>query len=798
MAWWRSLRDRVTGLLGMGHALGHRDLTPVLASLPLTLGGLGGLAWLAWAGEPEGSGWSWWWVLAVLVVIAGVILGAPVFSGKVIVAFTLAGYLLAGVGLVVAGTAHLSGEQYDDARTAATQLAYRLEDVAAAGRRGSMSDESLDTATDAVGRLCQAAGGTVDTRATAPCAPGGEDRAALRDLAVSQGRAELAVARAELVVATDDGRETAAAALAAARRSAADPEPTDVEVGEALTTGAGEVVGNILRPGERQLPLVFAYLGWGLVVAVGFALVRWTAVRNATRGRGPVRLEEPGDKSKEWSSCEEAFRTYLLENVPEPGTAPNAEALVKAAALVGETDLPQGKSLGAAVKAAVDWVLVPRGYAVQAGFLRAARGTSPPPGRSNATPAATPSANGPAGDGHEAPGVSAHPAPVVGVVVRVRKAYGRTLLGQQQFPLPDGSDALSRTVRRAAYWAAAGIIERSRSIPGWARWSPDTAGALADYFEAEDEAEGDGRRPPLEHLLRAERLAPDSGLILFKLAHAREQQGEFAAALAHCLDALRLYPRYLDARYRAASEAGLLASLLGGGQPAGLDGLVASLGRYAEQAPRATRAAARTLEGTLRQGPVDAGVLRTALLDLSMAERVEAGRQLRGWRVALNALRTSERDYWLAMLAFHPRRDRRDRLASADVVAHSLAGTADPREVERLDKRARRRDVLWQVPYNMACLYSQTAHYDDAAAMLERARLARANHQMTAAWVRHDPDLQFLATAQPDWFAAFVDRLAQAQDEAARGSGPVSLGRPQPRPERRVTYGLGPDGPAGG
>jgi hypothetical protein len=813
MAWLRRYRDQGADFLGTTRGWRHRDLFPSLFALGVTLGGLTAFVWLLWK-QPDD--WAWMWVAASVAVIAGVVTGAPAFAGRTLIVASLAGVVLGAGAVLSQGRLVATENVRADAIAEANVLYLRISALSPALSRSAIADLHAEVA-----RIEAAA----------------EPSRPLSGIAEPRWRAENLVAQAELRQAqTDDDRAAAREAVTAAHR-AVGSRVEGVEVVDALKAGAGDLVGDLLPAEGRQVPLVFAAFGLILAGAAALALMRWTAVRNATQGLGPVSVEAADDTDHLWPECRETFRTFLLENVPEPGTVPGSEAVVKVAELAGAIAPDStGKSFQAALQALAALMFVPRGYVVQVGMLHdidaaLTRSDTEPP---NTTAPAT--------------------TAVTGLVVRVRAAHGHTLLGQREFGFPAPAEHARRhTLREAAFWAAAVVLEESRAVPAWARWSRETFNALAAYAETQAAAGGNdaGKDPPATILTKAERLAPNSALVMLHLALALEEQqhgdtdGDFITALAHSIDAVGLYRRYVEARYRAASEADLLALEVDRGnfvirveekergEPSAdkLEEIKAeferiadlreryvrleqSLARYVDRAPQAVREAADSLLSTLRSVLHDpttttADDLRDALLAYSLAERVQARRQVRLVRVAANAVRNSERSYWFAHRRSLERHDWRDTLRSAELLTRYAQESHDHEEppwptklfdrwlLSWVEGRAERRAAFWQLPYNLACYHCRQAeaaakqkknapndelrhmeleHQEDdelkqAVAWLERARLGRDNHHMTAEWLRVDPDLKSLRDERPAWFTAFLSRIRSREAEEHAGQG---------------------------
>ena len=119
-----------------------------------------------------------------------------------------------------------------------------------------------------------------------------------------------------------------------------------------------------------------------------------------------------------------------------------------------------------------------------------------------------------------------------------------------------GKDAAT-ACRGAGYWAAATVLERSTRIPGWAAWSADTYQALNAYESTRTKEIQTAE--DVQELTSAVAHAPQSGLLLHKLADALDLKPEHAQALGLYARAVSAHPRYTTARYRMAVSVTTLA-----------------------------------------------------------------------------------------------------------------------------------------------------------------------------------------------------------------------------------------------
>ena len=123
--------------------------------------------------------------------------------------------------------------------------------------------------------------------------------------------------------------------------------------------------------------------------------------------------------------------------------------------------------------------------------------------------------------------------------------------GQQVDVVTVGADTATSACRAAGYTTAALVLARSSRVAEWARWDKATAEAWAAYDQPQD--------VPLPELEAAVRRAPNSGLLLQRLAQAYDMQGRFREALSLYARAVSAHPRYPAARYRLAISLCLLA-----------------------------------------------------------------------------------------------------------------------------------------------------------------------------------------------------------------------------------------------
>ena len=83
-------------------------------------------------------------------------------------------------------------------------------------------------------------------------------------------------------------------------------------------------------------------------------------------------------------------------------------------------------------------------------------------------------------------------------------------------------------------------------------------------------------------------------------------------------------------------------------------------------------------------------------------------------------------------------------------------------ELEELKEKAARPDSWWQISYNAACGHASAQGNDQdrrptALALLEQTLVRPEVHQLSADWVKKDPDLQNLSESPR--FCRFLSQL---------------------------------------
>ncbi len=482
------------------------------------------------------------------------------------------------------------------------------------------------------------------------------------------------------------------------------------------------------------MPLDLGPVGWGLLGGLLLLGYRRLEIINRDRSRGLVKIDKldaADDKPDDKTDLYGAFRRHVLSNVAEPGAIPGGTATFSITDLLGATDPTSLVKQVVATLSAI--TAVTPGFEVDAIYQA--------PTTDATMPGPTATTNGAEG----ADKTASHQ-----VFVRVRKARTQETLRTKLVDAPTASLAM----RESGYWAAAYILSRDSTSPDWARWSEDSAVALADYDEAVEAAKHvavQARKDDSPKLRDALALAPTSGLLLARLANTLELAGRPIEALDLHLRAVTRYPRYPEARYRLASSLANLAAESQKWHDTGLPDKRRLLGSLRE--------CARTC-GVDSELPTSAPDLTQAnLLDIAERFRMGTAQLFRRRTVAVLALRRSERRYWAPMLLRRDRRRGRRRAletleASGYVLRERLHGlvpsSPDPAH-ERSDIVAMAEEAEgWQTAYNLACYFAVRSTHtgvDDrttAVELLERIFGKDTRGELTLEWVNRDPDLENL------------------------------------------------------
>lgn len=606
-----------------------------------------------------------------------------------------------------------------------------------------------------VASLCSGAGGSFfpvggDPRRVDACKRGPGRGTTFRDIDVRRARAALEVARARVAgagrptdaaVVADDEAALAAAEARGSRRG----RPTD---GLTLVArGGSELFQGLPLLGDARLPAAVPAGVWLLVAALGAGVYRKFERWSGSLGIGPVEINPiEGDTGKDLTA---AFRTHVLSNVPEPGAVPGGvddksvtDLLESAASTLGPWFKPVVGALRGTVAPAV-------GYKLHATYH------APP---ADSTPV-------------ETIGTGARAAPVATAGVGGRHEMFVSILdagtGSTRAVTLQTGDTAELAIRAAGYWAAGWIIDRSDVVPAWAKWTEETAGALAVYR--------DPLTPrTLDECKAARRQAPDSGLVLTMLGNAFDLEGAHREALACYLRACLLYPRFLAARYRLAVSLGLVASDLDGqwwkATETEREAIIDHLSRFAEEIGVAQRIV-KALRRLGVPGPDDA---EATMVLCSLAVAQLGGmldlltRRSRWWQ----ACDRQERAFWFP-LRWGAECERLTWVARSAALGLGARGGlgASPDELEAVCARAQKRETWWQVLYNLSCYYAIKGadapgfDRDEALKWLERAASRPGTEQLTVEWVRRDPDLTSLRSS------ARFDRVVASLRHENEGGG---------------------------
>jgi hypothetical protein len=601
--------------------------------------------------------------------------------------------------------------------------------------------KALGAATEAVDTLCTDARGQVDKKPPVSCtasSTGAGMAANARALLLSTANAKQLAAAAQLAVNPSDSatKDLAEAnnALAVATAQKDDPAPGQ-SLDATIPAGGARLARSVPGIGGTRVPLVLGQIGWGLLGGLALLGYRRLEILNRRRSRGLVTINklQGADTHADYDA---AFRRHVLSNVSEPGSIPGGTTEVSITDLLGATD-PVGivKKVVAAISTITaitpDFELDatyrgPETSAADAGSAVSA------PGAVTATATAT-NADDPA------------PAPNSGaphqVFVRVRNARTKTTLKTNVVTAATADLAL----RSAGYWAAGYILSGDSTAPEWSRWTLPSATALAVYDDAAERGAADAEAK----LCAALALAPVSGLLLSAMANTLELNGKPLETLDLNLRAATRYPRYPIARYRLAMSLSNLASDAEGWDTTPLP---------------AKRRILRSLCDCFQACNVKIESPPTKVEDLTTTELFALAQRFRAEtlilferrRVALAALRRSERRYWAPMLftteGWKERRLYYETIDSAQYVIEERFNPLDPTANLSSDEIEKQADSAesWQTVYNLACfcaVRSARTGPDDrrtALQLLERIFEKDPGGQLTQEWVDRDPDLQNL------------------------------------------------------
>jgi hypothetical protein len=379
-----------------------------------------------------------------------------------------------------------------------------------------------------------------------------------------------------------------------------------------LSEGAGALVA-FFEGSSLDGSWWYASLNTGAWVVLGLAFLiglRGLLLVNNSNGWGPIELVMDGNDDAKPSS-EDAeriarIRSYVIENVPEPASAPGSSVSKQITMLATSTNLGAPAWLRALANFA-EWALLPpSGYRIMVAF-RPAVAPSASEDASESTVTRSPTGGG---TGTTEGGSEAKSASDLSVLVRIStrgrsKSLESTTIhssssihamleipngsGQGKTDGIDQSGSPERTVvggsamaglnseeevlRSAGYWAAGWILSHSKAVPPWAKWPASSGQALGLYTQHKRVSDLTERtlelpRQAIDYAINqsidcledARVHGPSSGLILTRLAEEYEFKNDFVNALEINLQAAQLYPRYYVARYRIAVGLCLLLS----------------------------------------------------------------------------------------------------------------------------------------------------------------------------------------------------------------------------------------------
>jgi hypothetical protein len=515
---------------------------------------------------------------------------------------------------------------------------------------------------------------------------------------------------------------------------------------DALWRSATHSAGPALVPGP---------LGWVIFGAIALGLLAWWVKVNASQLAGPVVLPEvAADAKDEDKDLNTVLRVAILRNLPEPGASPGSDSINPVTNLL---DIAGGPL--APISKILQTVLAVTGR--RYGYQIEIDVAGADPGSTATGPSASP------GTASASPGTTS-------ALIRVMTVSGGATLRTRMCSSSQAEEA----VRTAGLWAAGFILARSTRIPGWAAWNAETAHALA--------VAGDQDSLNTDILQDALKGAPDSGILLCLLGHYYELEGEDLKALNCYARAVAAHPRYPVARYRLAAT---IASLryYDDSQPITLDDLRVLRLAIIAQKVNVANDLKSYLDETTKVAPDAAGFAKLAEVLLQ-----RLARDMRYRFQWVSALRRSERDYvWrglkpsysTAASRFHqavksahwatqaaPAGAMKVLAASGSiggagglpapeaVLSHEISWPA----LGHLYRAACKPDSWWQISYNAACAYASCvpvdpSQSDTALELLEQTLIHPGIHQLTADWVRTDPDLRPISRTPR--FGRFVDQL---------------------------------------
>ncbi|MCO5329184.1 MAG: hypothetical protein M9961_03805 [Ilumatobacteraceae bacterium] len=510
---------------------------------------------------------------------------------------------------------------------------------------------------------------------------------------------QLELARYRAAVAPGDAALQAAATALAGEK----PEPSEVSIWAAAGAGPSEIIQSITK--GTSLRVVPGPVGWLLLGIVAIGLLRWLTRVNSAQMPGPVTIDYTGD-----DDLKSVLRIAVLKNLATPAASPGA-AVAQSVTDLATLANPEAGVVGKFVTALTNAVSASRGYTVEADVLTAPKADS--------------------GERAERPAVR--------VLVRVSSATSKRSLGSATFE----HESARKAMQSAGLWAAGFLLARSTRVPSWATWTEATAQALGA---------ANSDHPSLAELEAAARTAPASGWILVLYGNQLELAGRQLDAIEVYARAVAAHPRYRIARYRLAGALGMSSRDGGAAWIGATLARRASVIQWLHQAARRVAVDAVAVDALASAGnfPTNARALSRSMLQTI----VDDTHWPRTWAAAM---RRSERsslwiDWWQG--GSRSNHDLRWLAKSAMVVY----GGGDVQSVER---QAAKPDSSWQLSYNLACHYASSSPPvpQRALAALQRCLVRPGAEELTADWVRQDPDLA--AVANSPGFDEFCARLAQ-------------------------------------
>jgi hypothetical protein len=498
---------------------------------------------------------------------------------------------------------------------------------------------------------------------------------------------------------------------------------------QAMWRSAFHAVGPALVPGP---------LGWVVLGGLLFGLLSWLLKINANQLSGPVSVApaSSGDKDK----LTAALRVAVLQNVAEPGAAPGSVSINPVTTLLDIAGGPLS-AVSKIVQAVQATVGQRYGYQVT---IDVTSGDLAGPGLVTA----------------EAGAGSPHPGECTTVLVRVMSLANGITYASHLCSSPDDIEA----VRTAGLWAAGYILNRSSRIPRWAAWQAETAHALVTVKDKADHT-----IPALKAALAD---APNSGLLLVLLGHRYELADQVLDAIECYARAVTAYDRYPVARYRLAVALDSMRHDRDWRSP--------SRREREDGMRRAVKSAVDAVEVEVKDNTItnlkeEPDQQEFKDLARKLLRSLETDTRLR-YRL-VDALRRSEREFiWPALLpsSQHPAARFPALVKSARQALDYEK--ADSKEVEKLDQDANKADSWWQISYNAACSHAarvaamdhepadgaderpqatknkdkikkeerQRTEAEKALGFLEQTLVRMGAEQLSADWVRHDPDLAAL------------------------------------------------------